>query len=60
MGGYYVIVLTPLQTREYGDPEVIGPFDSEDEAKDHLALHLEVGADWEANVVRIEHPSEER
>lgn len=56
----YVIVFTPEPMREYGAPEAVGPFESAEEAQDHLDANLDTQDGWIATVVRVEHPSEER
>jgi len=53
----WVIVFTPEPTREYGDPEVVGTFPAEDEAKAHLRDYVEPSGGWQATVVRVDDPT---
>jgi hypothetical protein len=49
----HVIVWTPVPGREYGDPEVTGPFASGEDALDYLD-HAEVTDGWNATVVEVD------
>jgi hypothetical protein len=55
----WVIVFTPEQGREYGEPDVVGPFPSKDEADQHLFENIAVGDGYQATVLRVENPNED-
>ena len=55
----WVIVYTPMPTREYGLPEAAGPFDSQEEAQEFLDRYSTTHEDYEATIVKVQDPNED-
>ena len=48
-----IVLFTPIPTREYGEPDAVGPFADATLAQDYLD-HAEVGEGWEARIIELD------
>lgn len=52
-----VVLISPIPTREYGEPELIGPF-NEGFGQDYIDNHITLGDGYEASVLVLKNPDE--